>query len=164
MESGKSRRVVSVPGGRLPQTRASERRASTGGPSRTFTGIKVGAVARFRYGLGRAECVTKDACSVRRGATGDRGSRDLTAPVVYSTQQEDSELWFAPHTKPLPAPCSGNFCFLLIHDSPRPSCKTKVLYTCGPSLVYPDVWFCSKVGYGILSSTERNFSMLQRYS
>jgi len=39
-----------------------------------------------RHGLWRAECVTKDACSVRKGATGDRGLRDLTAPVVYSTQ------------------------------------------------------------------------------
>ena len=58
-----------------------------GGPPRTFTGIKVGAVARFRYGLWRAECVTKGACSVRGGATGDRGLRDLTAPVVYSTKR-----------------------------------------------------------------------------
>ena len=56
-----------------------------GEPSRTFTGIKVGAVARLRYGLWRAECVTKGACSVRGGATGDRWLRDPTAPVVYST-------------------------------------------------------------------------------
>ena len=35
--------------------------------------------------LWRAECVTKGACSVRGGATGDRWLRDRTAPVVYST-------------------------------------------------------------------------------
>ena len=49
--------------------------------------FKVGAADRLRHGLWRAECVTKGACSVRRGATGDRGLRDPTAPVVYSTDQ-----------------------------------------------------------------------------
>ena len=38
--------------------------------------------------LWRAECVTKGACSVRGGATGDRWLRDHTAPVVYSTERE----------------------------------------------------------------------------
>ena len=87
VELGEPRIAISVPGGRLPQARASGRRASTEGPSRTFTGIKLGAVARFRFGLWRAECVTKNACSVRGGATGDRGLRDPMAPVFYSARQ-----------------------------------------------------------------------------
>jgi len=47
--------------------------------------FKVGVTDRLRYGLWKAECVTKGACSVRGGATGDRGLRGPTAPVVYST-------------------------------------------------------------------------------
>jgi hypothetical protein len=86
LRSGKPRKAAMVPGGRLPQSRASERQASMGGPSRTFTGIKVGMVVRFRHGLWRAECVTKGAWSGRGRVTGDRGLKDLTAPVVYSTR------------------------------------------------------------------------------
>ncbi len=67
-----------------------------GEPSRTFTGITVGAVARLRHGLWRAECVTKDACSVRGGATGDRGLRGPTAPVVYSTQERGCDIFLLP--------------------------------------------------------------------
>ena len=47
------------------------------------------ATARIRHGLWRAECVTKGACSVRGGATGDRWLRGHTTPVVYSTLETD---------------------------------------------------------------------------
>ena len=74
-----SHNVVCLANGCLKQGQANA------GHRRGDRQFKIGAADRFRYGLWRAECVTKGACSVRGGATGDRGLRDLTAPVVYST-------------------------------------------------------------------------------